>query len=201
MIFCQRSNVYDIFKRGDKIDAAQLKLISKVLGRNFFADLAGDPDLIDLEDENVKRDMMNRRAVSQFMEVMPDILIRMNITPTIVFSKLDKVWGTELPDFGLSDVPVSFTIGQRLIEKMKEKPKQFLTVESYQTPEGEFIDAWTNSLERSVMLDIPILYHTEEEWEAIMKYALMEVRPKYGVLCSFAPRIEREVAYHEREML
>lgn len=28
MIYCQRANVYNLFQRGDKIDAAQLKLIS-----------------------------------------------------------------------------------------------------------------------------------------------------------------------------
>lgn len=202
MICCQRSNVYDIFKRGDKIDTAQLKLISKVLGRNFFSDLANDQDLINLEDEEVKKDMKNRLAVSQFMEVMPRVLIKMNITPTIVFSQLDKVWGAELPDFGLADIPISFTIGQRLLDKMNEAPKHYLKVESFTSPSGEIVDAWINEIEKSVMIDIPILFHTEEEWSSIMNFAVNEVQPKYGILCCYGvPRIEREIAYAERKNL
>ena len=38
-ICCTRTNVYDIFGRS-KMDVAQLELISKVLGHNFFKDLA-----------------------------------------------------------------------------------------------------------------------------------------------------------------
>lgn len=199
MIYCQRANVYNLFQRGDKIDAAQLKLISKVLGHNFFEDLAKDESLIDLDNADIKRDIINRKAVSQFMEVMPKVLMKLNLSPMIMFSQLDKLWGAILPDFGLVDIPISFTIGQRLFDKMEGNPGQFLKVESFPAPCNTFVDAWLNESARSVMLDIPIFFHTEEEWLAIMSFAINEIQPKYGAMCSFGgPRIEREIAYHER---
>ena len=50
MIYCQRNNVYDIFKR-NKMDIAQLKQISKVLNHNFFKDLYEDEELISNNEE------------------------------------------------------------------------------------------------------------------------------------------------------
>lgn len=201
-ICCQRGNVYDIFKRGDKIDAAQLTLISRVLKHNFFKDLAEDSNLINLENEEIRKDMEDRRAVSQFMEVIPDILIKMDIEPTIVFSKLKKVLGEELPDFGLSDYPITFTIGGRLWDKIKDDLKAELEVESYTTPSGAIIDAWINVLGHTVTIDIPIIYHNKEEWESIINFAILEVVPRYGVLCDFhAPRFLREIAYNERKRM
>lgn len=199
MIYCTRSNAYDIFKRGDKIDAAQLKLISKVLGRNFFKDLAEDPNLIDLENEEVKKDLENRKAVSQFMDVLPDVLIKMGIEPIIVYSKLNKLWGKKLPDYGLSGFPITFTIGQRLWEKVETDIKAVYRIESYQDPTSGIIDVWINEFERTAVIDIPILYHSEKEWESIMRFTIKEVMPKYGALCDhYAPRIDREFAYRER---
>lgn len=198
-ICCRRGNVYDIFKRGDKIDSAQLALISRVLNRNFFKDLADDLDLIDLENIEIKKDMENRKAVSQFMEVIPDTLIRMGIEPIIVFSKLNKAWSTELPDFGLSGYPLTFTIGERLFDKVKEEVKQGLKVDSYQDPTGNFIDVWLNEIERTAIIDIPIVFHTNDEWESILNYALNEIAPQYGALCDYyARRIDREIAYRKR---
>ena len=41
MINCQRTNVYDIFKR-ESIDCGLLLVISKALGRNFFKELSDE---------------------------------------------------------------------------------------------------------------------------------------------------------------
>lgn len=40
-LFCQRQNIYDIFKR-ESIDTTLLKRISSVLGHDFFRDLSDD---------------------------------------------------------------------------------------------------------------------------------------------------------------
>lgn len=200
-IYCQRANVYNIFQRGDKIDCAQLKLISKVLGHNFFEDLAKDESLIDLDNADIKRNIINRKAISQFMEVMPKVLMKLNLNPVITFNQMGELWGEKLPDFSLVDVPISFTIGQRLFDKM-DNPGQFLKVESFPAPCNTFVDAWLNILYRTVILDIPILFHTEEEWLSIMRFAVNEIKPKYGTMCTHGgPRIDREIAYHEREKL
>lgn len=199
MICCQRANVYNLFQRGDKIDVAHLKLISKVLGHNFFEDLAKDEGLINLDNSDINKDITNSKAVSQFMETMPTVLTKLGVSPMIMFCQLGEQWGTELPDFGLADIPVSFTIGQRIFDKMNGNTGQFLSVESYQAPNNTTVDAWLNTISKSVMLDIPIVFHTEEEWLSIMDFAINKIQPIYGAMCSYgATRIDREIAYQDR---
>ena len=82
-ICCTRANVYNIFER-NKMDVAQLQLISKVLNHNFFADLAENPDLADASNPEVKKDLLNRRAVAQFFDVMPTVLRNLHIETNIV---------------------------------------------------------------------------------------------------------------------
>ena len=64
-ICCKRNNVYNLFTRNN-MDIQQLALISKVLGRNFFKELAEDLELANETDES-EEDIQNRKAVSQFM--------------------------------------------------------------------------------------------------------------------------------------
>lgn len=173
-ICCQRSNVYDIFKRS-KMDVTQLALISKVLKRNFFKDLADDPDLICLEDEETMQELKNRKSVSLFMDIMPGILISLGLHTTIVYTQFQLETNQEdmdvyTPDFGLADVPVSFTIGCRLLEKYKGDPGALLKVETFQTPSGLFLDLWTNLAYGSKMIDIAIDGKTEDQWVEVMQY-------------------------------
>ena len=118
MICCQRNNVYDIFKRS-KMDIAQLKQISKVLNRNFFKELAEDVELINDSKES-EEEVMKQKAVSQFLNVVPDILRKLGKSSAIVFSKLDEPGYEDCPtpDFGLSDYFITFTIGETLKERI-----------------------------------------------------------------------------------
>lgn len=86
LICCQRNNVYDIFKRS-KIDIVQLKQISKVLKRNFFKELADDIELIS-EDDISEKEVLRQKAVSQFFEIVPNILHELGKPSTIVFRAL-----------------------------------------------------------------------------------------------------------------
>lgn len=89
-----------------------------------------------------------------------------------------------------------------MFDKMDGNPGKFLKVNSFPAPSNTVVDAWLNELARSVMLDIPILFHTEEEWLSIMSFAINEIQPKYGAMCTFGgPRIDREIAYYERKDL
>lgn len=72
LIACKRANVYDIFKRNN-IYIELLKRISQILHRNLFEDLTKDIDLISNEEET-EADILNRKAVSQFLKYIPDIL-------------------------------------------------------------------------------------------------------------------------------
>ena len=94
LICCQRNNVYDIFKRS-KIDIVQLKQISKVLKRNFFKELADDIELIS-EDDISEKEVLRQKAVSQFFEIVPNILHELGKPSTIVFCKLDVINSTQV---------------------------------------------------------------------------------------------------------
>ena len=80
-IMCGRQNVYKIFEKSS-IHLDQLARISKVLDRNFFKDLAEEPSLIDIDSENAIQEMENRRAVAQFMEVVPKVLLKLKKQPS-----------------------------------------------------------------------------------------------------------------------
>ena len=84
LICCQRNNVYDIFKRS-KIDIVQLKQISKVLKRNFFKELADDIELIS-EDDISEKEVLRQKAVSQFFEIVPNILHELGKPSTLFFA-------------------------------------------------------------------------------------------------------------------
>lgn len=168
-ICCQRSNVYDIFKRS-KMDVTQLALISKVLNHNFFKDLADDPGLINLSDPETEKELINRKAVSMFMSVMPDILKRLGMEPMIIFSKLDEE-EIPLPDLGLSQYPIFFTVGERLLDKWGGNPaKPILEVREYKTKSGFPVDFWHRNDNNFNSIDIPLTYRSENEWMEIMSF-------------------------------
>lgn len=119
-ICCTRTNVYDIFGR-NKMDVAQLELISKVLGHNFFKDLAENPALADANNPEVERDLQNRRAVAQFFDVMPKVLRNLNIETNIVMPIMKNEFNNPLPDYGLTDYAIFFTIGERLLDRFNNE--------------------------------------------------------------------------------
>lgn len=80
-ICCKRNNVYNLFTRNN-MDIQQLALISKVLGRNFFKELSEDLEFANETDES-EEDIQNRKAVSQFMEVAPRALRKLNASPSL----------------------------------------------------------------------------------------------------------------------
>ena len=98
LICCQRNNVYDIFKRS-KIDIV-LELIN--------------------EEEMSGADVKKQKAVSQFFEVVPNILRELGKSSTIIFCKLDEPGYEDCatPDFGLPDYFITFTIGDTLQERI-----------------------------------------------------------------------------------
>lgn len=168
-ICCQRSNVYDIFKRS-KMDVTQLALISKVLNHNFFKDLADDPGLINLSDPETEKELINRKAVSMFMTVMPEILKKLGMDPMIIFSKFDED-DVPLPDLGLSQYPIFFTIGEPLIEKWgKQNLGGILEVREYKTESGFIVDFWHRNDNNFNSIDIPLIYRSENEWMEIMSF-------------------------------
>ena len=116
MIHCRRNNVYDIFDR-PSLNVDQLALISRVLKRNFIQELADDLSLVDIDSDEAIQEMENRKAVSQFIEVVPNVLLRLGKQPVIAFGKpLELKNEANLPDFMLTEYSVVFTKGHFLAE-------------------------------------------------------------------------------------
>lgn len=172
-ICCKRNNVYNLFTRYN-MDIQQLALISKVLGRNFFKELAEDLELANETDES-EEDIQNRKAVSQFMEVAPRVLRKLNASSIIVFSVSEngKYEGCPVPDFMLPDYAISFTIGETFQERAKDfYHPRLISIESLQNKEGIAIEISTNHLHDSRIINIKLDYKSKDEWYDTLKFAL-----------------------------
>lgn len=177
MICCQRNNVYDIFKRS-KMDIAQLKQISKVLNRNFFKELSEDVELINDSDVS-EEEVMKQKAVSQFLNVVPDVLRKLGKASTIVFSRLDEPGYEDCPtpDFGLPDYYISFTIGETLKERFGYNA--LLPINPVFNADGCMVEICTNMIYGSIFLNIKLDYRTSDEWYKILAFAF-EIYSKIG---------------------
>lgn len=169
MICCQRNNVYDIFKR-DNIDIKLLKNISTLLKRNFFRELAEAPELITDKKETAEEEK-NRKAVSQFFEVVPDVLHKLGKSPTIVFCKMseDEQANRKLPDFGLPGYFITFTIGETLKERVGENP--VLPITPVSNNSDNKVEVCQNVVYDSVCVNITLDFKNEEEWSDILNFA------------------------------
>lgn len=177
MICCRRNNVYNIFKR-NKIDILQLKQISKVLNRNFFKELAEDSELIN-DGENSNEALKKQQAVSQFFDVVPDILCKLGKPSTIVFCKLDEpeYKNCVTPDFGLPDYFITFTIGDTLKERIGNCPT--LSIANVHNNDGSIVEVCTNMVYGSVCINVKLDYKTYEEWYKIITFAF-ETYARFG---------------------
>lgn len=169
MIYCQRNNVYDIFKRS-KMDILQLKHISKVLNRNFFKDLSEDVDLIN-DCEESKEERMKQKAVSQFFSVVPNVLHKLGKPSVIVFCKLDEPGYEDCPtpDFGLPDYFITFTIGETLQERIGIC--KALPIAPYFNDDGCMVEVCTNLVYGSICVNIKLDYKTPDEWYKFLAFA------------------------------
>ena len=70
--------------------------------RDFFEDIING--IVEMENPEVMKDFYNRRVVSQFHEIVPEVLEELGREPIISFGRpsgLEK--GIKIPDFTLTD--------------------------------------------------------------------------------------------------
>lgn len=166
MINCKRNNVYDIFDRST-IDTELLKRISNALGRNFFQDLADDPELTTV-DHFTDEQRKNNLAVSQFLSVVPEILLKLGKDTPITFDNA-KPGYEDCPDFKLLDYNISFTIANTIKDRIGECRALPITEETSEA--GDKIEFCTNIPFHSAFLNIKITNRTAEEWEKLLRFA------------------------------
>ena len=166
-IFCTRTNVYDIFNRS-KMDVAQLELISRVLKHNFFKDLADNPALADANNPEVEKDLENRRAAAQFFDAMPKVLKNLHIDTNIVMPIMQNEFNDPLPDYGLSDYAIFFTLGERLYDRFSKDALGLFEVQTDYAPGNQAVDIWHNTMNHQWFVDVKLDYKTEQEWGDII---------------------------------
>ena len=175
-INCERENCYKIFKRTN-MSILQLKEISKALNHNFFEDIINNN--IEMENPEVMKDFYNRRAVSQFHEIVPEVLEELGREPIISFGRpsgLEK--GIKIPDFTLTDYFITFTVGETFMERSPEHcKKSFISydVKNKDNIEIEVLhNEWVKQnmpLSNPVQINIKLDYKTKEEWIKTLKFA------------------------------
>jgi len=166
----ERTAVYKLFNK-TSIDTALLGRISKVLDRNFFRDIANDMSLSGVNDKEAIRDIEDRMAVSQFMEVVPQVLLDMGKHAAIFIEKNQL----NIPSFCIGEYSpiIMFTIGCNLYDLphiKKAIPRE--RVVCY-TKEKEGIDAYlidSHTIHCPGILDIKLDYKTKEEWKDILQF-------------------------------
>ena len=150
-ICCTRPNVYNIFER-NRMDVAQLQIISRVLDHNFFIDLAENPELADASNPEVKKDL--------------------NMEISIVMPIMKNEFEDPLPDYGLSDVAIFFTVGERLLDRFDKERLACWDIQTCVAYKNHVVDIWHNTINHMWFADVKLDYKTEEEWGEIIVYLL-----------------------------
>lgn len=171
----KRANVYKIY---DKIslDTALLGRISKVLDHNFFMDIAENQILSGLEDENALQEIRNKMAVSQFVEVVPNILVKIGVEPTIFLGRpLDIPQTTPIPEYYITPYEnckcfIAFSVGDFLVNKDGCALSQIAHVNKFTNTEIDLeYHIWQFKYFNASFINLKLDYKTEEEWEKTLK--------------------------------
>lgn len=183
MIHCQRANVGKIYKRAS-IDSALLGIISRALNHNFFMDIAENILLSGVDDEDAQLEVYNRMAVSQFVEVVPRILRRFGYAPSIFFGRpIEIPEEIDLPDYYIGEINLTFTVGKLLSEKSNCKMSEIANVTRYRDTVNDITaDLWEFHNTRQAILDVALVYRTEEEWEEVLRWIMNHFFRQYHLV-------------------
>lgn len=168
--------VFKIYNKSS-LDTKFLEIISKALNHNFFEDIING--IVEMDNSEVMKDFYNRRAVSQFHEIVPEVLEELGREPIISFGRpsgLEK--GIKIPDFTLTDYFITFTIGETFMERSPEHCKKSFIGYDVKNKDNIEIEVLHNervkqnmSLSNPVQINIKLDYKTKEEWLKTLKFA------------------------------
>lgn len=184
MICCERANVYKIYERSS-LDTAQLGLISRALKHNFFIDIANDQMLSGVEDERALKEIINRMAVSQFVEVVPKVLTKLGIEPCIYFGRpLGIPAEIPVPEYFIGNpFFITFSVDDLLFDKANCNLAQTATVNRItDNSTGLQVDLWKFVISGPYLVNLKLDYKTEEEWEYTFRFIFKHFYNKYNII-------------------
>ena len=167
-ICCQRSNIYDIFKRNN-IDILLLARICKVLKYNYFQDIIDNFDLIESDYPETRQDFVKEKAAAQFLDVVPTVLHNLKMSPTITLPNKFRTEDIPLPDFSLPSYGIYFTVGEQLTERLQGKEKENLEIEKLDFSKDISVELWKNKSDKTSFLNVAIDYKTQQDWEKTLQ--------------------------------
>ena len=177
-IGCERTHVYKIYDKAH-LDTALLGRISKVLGHNFFMDIAENQMLSGLEDENALQEIRNKMAVSQFIEVIPNVMEKLGVEPTIFLGRpLDIPKTTPIPEYYITPYEnctlfIAFSVGDFLVDQPRCILSQAAKIDRFTNAEiGLEYHIWKFKDLNSSFINLKLDYKTEEEWENSLRYII-----------------------------
>lgn len=177
-IFCSRTYVYKIYKKAS-IDTALLARISTALGRDFFRNISEDMALSGVDDEKAQQEIYNRMAVTQFLEVVPDLLGRLGKPSAIFVASRPSDFPSEwpMPDYYIGEFSplLLFSVGDTMRDKIRNIYNEDIKCMYNIIPYTEEKDGITANLIKMNcngpdMLDIKLDYKTEQEWEKLFRF-------------------------------
>lgn len=168
--------VFKIYNKSS-LDTKFLEIISKALNHNFFEDIING--IVEMENPEVMKDFYNRRAVSQFHEIVPEVLEELGREPIISFGRpsgLEK--DIKIPDFTLTNYFITFTVGETFMERSPEHCKKSFIGYDVKNKDNIEIEVLHNEwvkqnmpLSNPVQINIKLDYKTKEEWIKTLKFA------------------------------
>lgn len=184
LINCERANVYKIYDR-TTIDTALLGIISNALNHNFFLDIVNEPTLSGVENENALKEIRNRMAVSQFVEVIPKILLKLGIEPVIFFGRpIELPEEIPVPDYYISPFNITLSVGDLLFDKYNCNLDNAAKVKRI-TDEttGLQIDQWEFLFpEPHNMINLKLDFKTDDEWEYTLRFVFKHFFNQYKII-------------------
>lgn len=161
------------------LDVITLGKIGNCLKCDLFKRISETPSLLSLEDPKTLKYLEEKRAISQFVEVVPDVLHKLGKSSVIAFSskRFEKeVPNLVLPDFILPDYEFTFTKGGGLFTAASNGQKVPFQINHINGGKGKELYIWYNPLQADIFFDLELIYRKEEEWFETMKWAFQAAR-------------------------
>lgn len=137
-----------------------------------------------VEDEKALKEIAERMAVSQFVEVVPKVLAKLGVEPSIFFGRpLDIPKEIPIPEYFLSPFNITFSVGDLLFDKVNCNLAQTATVNRITDEKsGLKVDLWKFIIPCPNLINIKLDYKTEEEWEYTLRFVFQHFYNKYNII-------------------
>ena len=130
------------------------------------------------------KEIANRMAVSQFVEVIPKVLAKLGVEPSIFFGRpLDIPEEIPIPEYFISPFNITFSVSDLLFDKANCNLAQTATVNRItDDTTGLQVDLWKFIVPGPNLVNLKLDYKTEDEWEYTLRFVFKHFYTKYNII-------------------